>query len=117
MSQRLDSETEVVTCGSDGKILYWDCDVAEPVQEITDPYHCKINSIMVSPSGKYLAVAGDDYQVKLYDIKTNALLSCGIVHSDVIQSVTWSPDERQIITVGNDCCICIWNFFYEEEEG
>jgi hypothetical protein len=35
MSQRLDSEQELVTCDGNGRLLFWDCDVADPVQVAT----------------------------------------------------------------------------------
>lgn len=31
MTQRLDSENELITCHVDGRLMFWDIDYAEPV--------------------------------------------------------------------------------------
>lgn len=111
MSQRIDSEQELVTGGCDGRILFWDCDVTDYVLQLNDPSKLKINQVNISPSGKYLITCGDDCQVKLFDMRNNQLISCCLGHSDIVHDATWSPDERQIISVGNDACICVWSFF------
>ncbi|KAF0689113.1 Aste57867_19385 [Aphanomyces stellatus] len=114
MGQRVDSENEIVTGGADGRLLFWDCDVAEPVTSMSDPNRMAIASLHVSPSGRYLATGGEDCHVKVFDIGADALIACALGHSGSIRRVTWSPDERQLVSVGDDCCICIWNFFDEQ---
>lgn len=32
MTQRIDSENELITCDVNGRLLMWDCDYREPVQ-------------------------------------------------------------------------------------
>ena len=32
MTQRIDSEKELITCDVNGRLLTWDCDYREPVQ-------------------------------------------------------------------------------------
>ena len=39
-----------------------------------------------------------------------ALSPCHSPSPEVAQA-GWSPDGRQIVSVGKDCCICVWNFF------
>jgi WD40 repeat protein len=111
MSQRQDSEQELVTAGYDGYLLFWDCDVREPVQAMLDPNRMKLNAIKTSPSGQFFAVCGDDHQVKLFDVVSEKLLAVGHGHSGAVNSLHWSPDERQVVSVGNECCICVWNFY------
>lgn len=113
IAQRLDSETEIVSAGSDGRLLFWDCDVAEPVQQLMDPSRLRVMCVSVSPSGRYLATCGDDCEVKLYDLAGMALIASALGHSETINSVSWSPDERQLVSVGCDSCICVWNFFQD----
>jgi WD40 repeat protein len=28
-----------------------------------------------------------------------------------VASLRWSPDERQVVSVGDDGCVCVWNFY------
>ena len=38
MTQRKDSELELVTCGQGAPIYFWDCDEINPIAEIMYPY-------------------------------------------------------------------------------
>jgi len=42
------------------------------------------------------------------------LLYARVAHSGACTCVAWSPDERQVVTGGNDCCVCIYNLFSDE---
>jgi len=112
MTQRLDSEQELVTSDTGGRLFYWDCDVPDPVMALQDPSRKRVNTCAVSPTGKYLAFAGEDQRVKVLDFSADGeIISACHAHSGSVLSLAWSPDERQIITVGEDCCICVWNFY------
>ena len=113
MCQRLDSEQELMTCSTDGVVYAWDCDVVDPVDRIVDPNRIRLNRIVMSPSGKFVAVCGEDHQVKVFDVRApdHALLAVGLGHSNTVRSIAWSPDEKQLVSVGDDCCICVWNFY------
>ena len=111
MSQRTDHEQELITCDAYGRLLFWDCDVRDPVQVIDDPYRMPLHCINVSPTGKYLAYSGDDGLVKVVDLVTGEIIAIGIGHSNAVRAVQWSPDERQLISTGEDAAICVWNFF------
>ncbi|CAN0540669.1 unnamed protein product, partial [Ectocarpus sp. 12 AP-2014] len=69
MTQRMDSENELITCDIHGRLLTWDCDYPAPVQvrKITiassamqDPSKQRLSCASVSPSGRYMALGGDD---------------------------------------------------------
>ncbi len=57
MTQRLDSENELVTSTSDGLVIFWDCDEVNPVQAIDVGSHQKLSCARISPSGRCGAVA------------------------------------------------------------
>mmetsp|Transcript_37635 Transcript_37635/g.49584 ORF Transcript_37635/g.49584 Transcript_37635/m.49584 type:complete len:699 (-) Transcript_37635:494-2590(-) len=112
MSQRIDSEQELMTCDSAGRLFAWDCDIPDPVQALQDPSRQQVCSCAISPTGKFMAIGGEDQLVKVLDMSAEGdIISAGHGHSDTIKYVTWSPDERQIISVGDDCSICVWNFY------
>jgi hypothetical protein len=52
MTQRLDSENELVTSTTDGLLLFWDCDEVDPVQAIDVGSHQKLGCARISPSGR-----------------------------------------------------------------
>jgi WD40 repeat protein len=45
------------------------------------------------------------------DAHTHEIIALGQAHSSPILALTWTPDERQIITGGEDSSLCVWNFF------
>lgn len=111
MTQRLDSEQELVTCDGTGKLLHWDCDVRDPVVVVQDPSGLCLNRCSVSPSGRFIAFGGQDTVLKVLNIQSNAVVGLGQGHSGSIRTLYWTPDEKQIITGADDGCICIWNLF------
>lgn len=112
MAQRKDSEQELVTCDFNGRLLFWDCDVADPVQVLQSPARMRMQCLSVSPSGSYLAVCGD-FLVSVFELKAGGirLLAQGHGHSEPVTALQWSPDEKQVVSVGEDCCVCVWNFY------
>lgn len=117
VSQRKDSELELVTCDIMGRLLSWDIDARDPVMAVQDPSREALRSLSVSPSGRFLAFAGDDFLLKVLDIVSGQVISVGQGHSNVIRTVVWTPDEKQILTGSDDTCICIWNFFLGDYDG
>lgn len=69
-----------------------------------------IRSIEFSRSGKYIVSAGEDNQIKIWDVETGRNLRTIKAHIDPITSVLFSQDEKLIFSAGEDGAVCIWNF-------
>eukprot|EP01048_Picozoa_sp_COSAG05_P020951 COSAG05_NODE_3710_length_1888_cov_2.822247_1_plen_242_part_00 len=79
LSQRKDSETELVTANADGTIMFWDADETAPVIVWQHPSKERIVCVKVSPSGRYLASAGDDQNVTIWgELQSPPVLGCGL---------------------------------------
>lgn len=117
ITQKRTGENELITSSCDGRILAWDYDVpATPIFELRTGVKTSINCVSISPSGYYLAAAGSNGAVLLFRIDDNSqkggeLVSRSMGHSGKILTLSWSPDERQIITGGADNCISVYNVF------
>jgi WD40 repeat protein len=111
MTQKKEREYEVVTCDSVGRLLFWDIDIRDPVVAVQDPSKTTIRINQISPSGRFLAFAGDDQILKILDMQSFQIISLGQSHSAPILALHWTPDEKQIITGGADCCLSVWNFY------
>jgi WD40 repeat protein len=112
MTQRTDNKLELITAGHGSPILFWDFDEKAPVAEIPYPY--KVTSVKVSPSGKFLAFGTETHEVFIYQIegqKSFTFVGKGLGHSGPVSKISWSPDEKQLVSVSLDCSISIWNFF------
>lgn len=111
MSQRQDSEQELITCDAVGRLLHWDCDYRDPVAALQDPSGLQLYRCAVSPSSRYIAFAGQDGILKVVDVASSAVVGLGYGHSGPIHALHWAPDERQIVTGADDSSICVWNLF------
>jgi len=111
LAQRLDSEQELLTSTTDGLVLSWDCDVQLPVMALDCGRKMKFNCIAISASGQFVAVGCEDLCVRIWDILAMEIVAVCRGHSGTITQLAWSPDEKQLVSVGDDAAICVWNFY------
>jgi WD40 repeat protein len=58
---------------------------------------------------KYLASAGHDRTVRLWDVTTGRLLRTFTGHTDVVYGLAWSPDGRRLATASWDGTVKVWD--------
>ena len=78
----------------------------------------RITSIGISPpladgsvGSDYLLVSTASGDLQVWDLEHSALVSVGAAHSEEITQCAWAPDGKQVVSVGKDACICVWNFY------
>ncbi|KAF4669277.1 hypothetical protein FOZ61_004567 [Perkinsus olseni] len=125
MTQRLDSENELITCHMDGRLMFWDIDYADPVAglQASSPHALqralsRLRCVTMSPDGRYVAAGAEDGETYIFDLKTSQQLpptSSGKPngHSGAVCSICWSPDSRQLATAAKDQSLGLWNFYEE----
>jgi WD40 repeat protein len=122
MVQLTTSENELLTCDHAGSVKFWDCDVAEPVSmivtippnEMESTRERRLTHLSTSKGDKYLLASTAAGEVQVWELQNAAApISVGIAHSNQISEAHFSPDGKQVVSVGTDCCICVWNFFGE----
>jgi WD40 repeat protein len=62
-----------------------------------------------SPDGKYIASAGADKTVQVWEATTSKLLYTYRGHTDFIYAVAWSPDGKYIASGGQDKTVQVWS--------
>jgi WD40 repeat protein len=77
-------------------------------QEILKGHQQRINSLSWSGNGKYLATAGSDHEVYIWDAQTGHK-SNHITGTSMKNVVSWSPDHKHIAIGGNDKTVIIYN--------
>ncbi|MCX7990630.1 MAG: WD40 repeat domain-containing protein [Proteobacteria bacterium] len=69
-----------------------------------------ILSVAISPNGRFVASAGRDNVIKIWDIYTKDEIETLYGHSDWVGSVVFSPDGKYILSGGWDNIIRLWDF-------
>lgn len=116
LSQRVDHEREVIVGTAEGKIAFFDLDVADPVLIIEDKNRSRVTCLAVSPNGKHLVAGSADGTLFAYELFQNDGSSCAPViqstcHSGSVSRVQWTCDSRQVLSAGVDGEIIVWNFY------
>jgi len=59
------AEHQLLTCGTDRKLAYWETLDASMVRELDGSMTGSVNALDVSPDGMYFVIGGDDKMVKV----------------------------------------------------
>ena len=118
-------EFEVISADTAGALKWWDSDYDQPVSMMytwspqQDPNKDRrLTSIQLSPPADG-AAEGSDFllactaagELQVWDLAYSQLLSVGSAHSSEVTMAKWSPDGKQIVSVGKDACVCVWNWY------
>ena len=109
-------ESQILTCGSDRKITYWDATDGEAIRVI-EGSEAEINSIDIEPTGTLFVSGGNDKLVRVWEYDAGKMLASGQGHSSGITRLKISPDQSKIVSVGSEGAILIWNMGSAEEGG
>jgi len=100
-------ESQILTCGSDRKITYWDsadCNAIRIMDGSTD----EVRSLAIDPEGRFFVSGANDKLVKLWDYDEGTVRAVGVGHSGAVQKVQLSPDQTRIVSVGAEGAIFFW---------
>ncbi len=67
-----------------------------------------VRSTSWSPDGRYIASAGRDRTVLVWDATTGSVVYAYHGHTDEIWHVAWSPDSRFIVSASADKTVQVW---------
>ena len=71
-----------------------------------------VTAMSASHDGKYLAIAGDDHVIRLFDVVTQKTVRELVGHTDWIQSLVFSADSQSLYSGGNDGRVLCWEHAY-----
>eukprot|EP00164_Ancoracysta_twista_P003295 GFYU01004401.1.p1 GENE.GFYU01004401.1~~GFYU01004401.1.p1 ORF type:complete len:617 (-),score=197.08 GFYU01004401.1:136-1986(-) len=104
-------QTRVLSVGQEKKITYWDIQEMQAIKYISPAHREEAICIAMSHNGDIYATGGTDQVVKLWDFVTGNLLSNGVGHSGTVTSLAFSDDDRQLVSVGAEGNIFVWNVY------
>ncbi|XP_076756807.1 cilia- and flagella-associated protein 52 [Xylocopa sonorina] len=108
------SGVQILTCGTDRKIAYWETLDGSLVREIEGSITGTLNTISVNHDGQYFLTGSDDTIVKLWEYRTANTIRLGLAHAAAITGCVFSPDGKFIVTVSADGAIMLWKYPFSE---
>ncbi|KAG0149950.1 hypothetical protein CROQUDRAFT_652929 [Cronartium quercuum f. sp. fusiforme G11] len=104
---------ELLISGSDDHTLFmWSpIDSATPKKSIArlTGHQKQVNHVSFSPDGRYLASAGFDNHVKLWEGKTGKFITTLRGHVAAVYRVSWSCDSRLLVSASKDSTLKLWD--------
>jgi WD40 repeat protein len=101
-------ESQLITTGSDRKITYWDCYDGQAIRMLDGSEEGEVNTLAITRQGEHFASGGEDQTLKVWSYDDGTVLYQGVGHSASITKVVFSPDQRNLVSVGAEGAILIW---------
>lgn len=100
-------ESQMLTCGSNHKITYWDSADCQAIRVI-DGGEDMMSSLDIMLSGEFFVSGSKDKQLKVWHYDDGLTVAAGRGHSGDIKAVKISPDQKSIVSVGSSGEIIFW---------
>lgn len=101
-------EFHIVTGGSDRKIAYWESFDGAQIRELEASKSGTINGLDIDANGALFVTGSSDKLVKVWRYNEGEVLAVGTGHGSEIKKVKICPNNRKIVSVGDDGSILRW---------
>lgn len=75
-----------------------------------DGHPSVIKTIAYSPDGKYLAVAGSDKNIYIFDVSKHALSKTLAGHTEPVSFIAFNPDGKTLLSSSKDESLKVWDW-------
>lgn len=109
-------ESQLITTGTDRQITYWDATDLSQIRIVNGSEKGALNELSINEAGTRFVSVSEDRKVKLWQYDEGTVDAIGCAHSGNITSCKISPNNKHIVSVGDEGAICIWKMPKEEEQ-
>ncbi len=100
--------TRLVTGTDRGTIYFWE--TGKETRSTTQACHVtRVSALAVSPDERYVASAGRDGQVCIFDTLGESRLAKFVAHSEGINAIAFSSDGKLLLSGGDDKTAKLWD--------
>lgn len=100
-------ESQMLTCGSNHKITYWDSADCQAIRVI-DGGEGSMTSLEIENTGEFFVSGSADKLVKVWHYDDGVPIAVGSGHSGQVNAIKISPDQKSIVSVGSNGEIIFW---------
>ena len=100
-------ESQIITCGTNHKITYWDAADCQAIRVI-DGGEGSMTSLEIENTGEFFVSGSADKIVKVWHYDDGIPIAFGSGHSGQINAIKISPDQKTIVSVGSTGEIIFW---------
>jgi WD40 repeat protein/serine/threonine protein kinase len=112
------SDSRRIAASFDDTVLIWNVADGRSVAESIDnaayvlripETHTTLRCLAFSPDNAIIATGGRDRQIRLWDSRDGRLLNTLSGHLDSVESLTFAPNGRSLVSAGLSGVIKVWN--------
>ncbi|CAH1731876.1 cilia- and flagella-associated protein 52-like [Aphis gossypii] len=107
--------TQLLTSGTNRYIGFWEALDGSLIREIEGSAVAAVNSLDMTPSGKYFVTGSSDQTVKVWLYNEGVPTHVGVGHAGVVTNVRVSPDGRYLVSTSVDGGIFLWRFPHDSD--
>ncbi|DBA00411.1 TPA: hypothetical protein N0F65_012942 [Lagenidium giganteum] len=101
-------ESQMLTCGSDRRITYFDSFDGEAIRILEEASEFELLAMDIEQTGTLFVTGGRDALLKVWHYDNGETVAMGKGHSEAINAVKISPERKEIVTVGAEGAIMVW---------
>lgn len=102
-------ESQMLTCGSDRRITYFDSFDGEAIRILEEASDMELLAMDIEQSGTLFVTGSRDGLLKVWHYDNGETVGIGKGHSEAINAVRISPERKEIVTVGSEGAIMVWD--------